>query len=72
VKLTARGRTVIGVALIALMWAFLVACFLIGQDLAEARRGGSPDSGLIPPRVCQEDEGCWDCATMGNNVCGRP
>lgn len=30
-----------------------------------------------PPRpahadVCMEDQACWDCATMGNQVCGQP
>jgi hypothetical protein len=22
------------------------------------------------PVTCQEDEPCWNCATMGNRVCG--
>lgn len=22
------------------------------------------------PTPCMEDEPCWDCATMGNNICG--
>lgn len=22
----------------------------------------------VPP--CQEDQACWDCATMGNGICG--
>jgi len=22
--------------------------------------------------VCQEDEPCWDCTTMGNQICGTP
>jgi hypothetical protein len=25
-----------------------------------------------PVHVCQEDEACWDCKTMGNHVCGVP
>lgn len=25
---------------------------------------------MAPLRVCQEDEPCWDCHTMGNHVCG--
>jgi hypothetical protein len=24
------------------------------------------------PVVCQEDEPCWDCTTMGNKICGTP
>ena len=24
----------------------------------------------VPPAVCQEDEPCWDCETMGNRICG--
>ena len=23
-----------------------------------------------PPPACEEDEECWDCTTMGNQVCG--
>ena len=32
------------------------------------------DGPRVPERtVCFEDEPCWDCATMGNQVCGsRP
>lgn len=25
-----------------------------------------------PEPVCQEDEPCWDCETMGNRICGDP
>lgn len=25
-----------------------------------------------PPVVCFEDEPCFDCATMGNLICGTP
>lgn len=28
---------------------------------------GAPDE---PVAVCQEDEPCWDCETMGNRICG--
>jgi hypothetical protein len=24
----------------------------------------------LVPVTCQEDEPCWNCATMGNRVCG--
>lgn len=24
------------------------------------------------PLHCEEDEPCWDCATMGNRICGEP
>lgn len=26
----------------------------------------------LRPLTCAEDEPCWDCATMGNLICGRP
>jgi hypothetical protein len=30
-----------------------------------------PDLGLkTVATVCEEDMSCWDCATMGNMVCG--
>lgn len=24
----------------------------------------------VPDGKCREDQSCWDCATMGNHVCG--
>lgn len=27
-------------------------------------------STMAPKVECHEDEACWDCATMGNRVCG--
>lgn len=24
------------------------------------------------PAVCTEDMSCWDCKTMGNEICGTP
>lgn len=29
---------------------------------------GSPDD--VAPGTCAEDDPCWDCATMGNRICG--
>lgn len=23
-------------------------------------------------QVCEEDQPCWDCTTMGNRICGHP
>jgi hypothetical protein len=31
--------------------------------------GQSTTEGVAHP-VCQEDEACWDCTTMGNKRCG--
>lgn len=28
--------------------------------------------GLAAMQECQEDMACWDCETMGNQICGRP
>lgn len=38
----------------------------------QANVGQSPAtvSEVGPVPVCQEDQPCWDCATMGNLVCG--
>ena len=30
-----------------------------------------PPHGEPAPPVCQEDEPCWDCKTMGNRICGN-
>ena len=34
-----------------------------------------PPAPVVPAPVldpCEEDEPCWDCATMGNLICGSP
>lgn len=44
--------------------AYLVAALLVG-GWAESRI----DAAAVET-ACQEDDPCWDCATMGNLVCG--
>ena len=41
--------------------------FVSGDRGADTISGGSGAEG-----ACMEDEPCWDCATMGNRVCGHP
>lgn len=31
-----------------------------------------PTVQLTQAGVCEEDENCWDCETMGNQICGLP
>jgi hypothetical protein len=31
---------------------------------------GAPPSPGRPAPACQEDQACWNCATMGNMTCG--
>lgn len=31
-----------------------------------------PSVHLTQAGVCEEDENCWDCETMGNQICGLP
>lgn len=33
---------------------------------------GFPATAAGDPVRCFEDQACWDCATMGNRVCGPP
>lgn len=70
--LTNRGRRVATAALVTLVvvvsWAWILFGFAQGQANKQDRL--NTDSGTIPPKVCQEDEGCWDCTTMGNKECG--
>jgi hypothetical protein len=31
---------------------------------------GDPRVGPTGKPICQEDQRCWDCHTMGNRICG--
>ena len=36
-----------------------------------ARAGAEPvQPPPAPAQVCEEDQPCWDCTTMGNRICG--
>lgn len=64
IKSTIACRVVIAAGAAAL--AVLAWC---GEpDVADTKT--SPD--IMPPAgaTCQEDEPCWDCETMGNQICG--
>ena len=63
-KLTRRGNAVIGVALVVLLWAFLVGAFIVGQEWKQDRLRSEYQT------ECQEDMPCWDCSSMGNRICG--
>jgi len=50
-------RAVVMAMLLALTGAAAAACM--------------PAINAVPDLIgCQEDEACWDCATMGNRICG--
>ena len=48
---------------------FGLVCVLTGIAIGQAITGPveSPPTTHV---ACFEDEPCWDCATMGNQVCG--
>lgn len=54
----------------------LITAVFVGA--AAQPTGATPDRSGRPVRTwtlhevppCQEDEPCWDCATMGNHICG--
>jgi len=50
----------------AIAGAILSAYLLIGTSPSRAE----PKPGGEPKQTCQEDDPCWDCATMGNLICG--
>lgn len=54
---TTRIVQAIGAALVVVCLTILA---LMGPEPATAKGEGT----------CQEDEACWDCATMGNLICG--
>lgn len=42
---------------------------MIGATLAFGLPSAE-DSRAVVVAQCEEDQACWDCATMGNRVCG--
>ncbi len=52
------------------------ACAQGGIGPVEEPLGPPTTTTTLPPEeppvtaVCQEDEPCWDCETMGNRICG--
>jgi len=61
--LTARGTALALVALVAL--AFILSALTGGmRDPAAPREKSAPH--------IEEDDPRWDCATMGNRICGQP
>lgn len=45
-------------AMIAAAWGYQSGSHTMQQDLKVLNS-------------CQEDEACWNCATMGNRICGN-
>jgi hypothetical protein len=71
VKLTSRGRFVVGTLVLVALWVWIIASFTVGQAWKQDRLN-TEDSGTIAPLdiTCQEDMPCWDCTSMGNKECG--
>ena len=69
-----KDRTLVTLVLV-LTVLFLTGMFILGQHWKHQRL--QDESGTIPPveyhdsLTCQEDMPCWDCHTMGNEVCGH-
>lgn len=42
----------------------LLFCWVAAQPVHHSEQPKAPVT------VCQEDDPCWDCATMGNLICG--
>lgn len=56
-------------------WAGVgLACGLGGQTAAPVTVAPVTESypAPLPSSVCMEDQPCWNCATMGNGICGNP
>lgn len=51
--------------LLRLVW-FAILCAVAGLLITHYTDNGESDTGAR----CTEDMACWDCETMGNQVCG--
>ena len=60
------ARRVAGALALALALVLFAGIFL--RALAITYPEPTPDQA----DQCQEDMSCWDCATMGNLICGLP
>jgi hypothetical protein len=63
-RLTRRGRIVVGALVAVALWVLLAGAATIGQNLKAERLSESES------QPCLEDEACWDCEVMGNGICG--
>lgn len=63
---TIRNRAIAGLA------AIVAAVGVVSALPASAEPAPQRISEVVTeaPALCQEDEPCWDCETMGNKVCG--
>jgi hypothetical protein len=71
-KLTPRGRFVVGTLVVVALWAWIIGSYTIGAAWTQDRLDRE-NAGTIPPVsiTCQEDDPtCWNCETMGNGICG--
>lgn len=47
---------------------YLAGCLVTGATIGALHRySAEPVAATV---VCQEDDPCWDCSTMGNLICG--
>lgn len=60
------SERIIDAALVALVVAATVLALVLAGTLVVLAHDKLSD----PAPVCQEDEACWDCRTMGNRICG--
>ena len=61
--MTTAKRTLCDLAFIVVMALAITAAWNPAPVSAQTNRA---------PIVCAEDEPCWNCATMGNRLCGNP
>lgn len=56
--------------------ALALALLAGGSTAAAINSGGTPVTPPVTERVatttCEESDPCWDCETMGNQICGLP
>jgi hypothetical protein len=57
------------IAELAIIAVSLVLVLIHPQDQDTTTSDWSVDTATDVP-TCYEDEPCWDCATMGNHICG--
>lgn len=56
---------------ISLGWMVAITAIVLLLALVNARLDQTRTWGKPAPQVCQEDDECWDCQSMGNHICGQ-
>ncbi len=69
-----EGATAAALGLLVTLLVFVVVfvgtLLVMAGDAPPSPASQPPAVSTAPPPRCEEDQPCWDCATMGNRQCG--